>query len=245
MQIPVYDPQNLHVQLESAFGLDALKLIGAIVVNGHLEMPEVAVDTFGPIVGGDPCRAGYIRWGRIEADLFRLRHRFPGVTAGFVANTLDDESDENGGIEMADTAAGRHVEVTAGAFRLLFQHNVDPDSRAPRSEYGRSRARSNEPSLFGGDEPAEEGAYFFATVFHTKGDSGAIPVRLQVRFPISEAEFAADALNLFDKFPELHDEAVVRSMVAALRTGPVAPVEVVEEALPPLQLKEMPKRLAE
>jgi hypothetical protein len=224
MHIAPTDPQSLHDQFLVAVQRESLRTLGAVVAWAHVQAPVVGHDLFGE-VGYERC--GLLRWMKIDEDLRLLIGKLPGVDIEWKKNPA---------------GGGKHIEISAGLFKLLLAHDGDPETLVPKSDYAKSLTRSNQMTMFGsGDElealpPAAENR-FYAVLFHSKAvTKGQTPGILEVRFPDGRNGYAADHLKLLTLFPELIDEAWL-SQASVGRSAPAAAKEekIKEEALPKLR----------
>lgn len=214
-----FAPSGLGEHLVQDFGREALEAIGAIISWAHIRAPREGAERWGD-VGVDRC--GVLRWIQIDADLLKLDGSFPGVSVGLFHN-------DGGGM--------RHIEVSAGRFRLLVSHDSNVNATVPLSNYGHSLAQSNQMSLFEVIEPAPANpvsSQSYAWLFHSKSaDKGEVPACIQIRFPDGKGRYASEHLRLDEMFPNLMDETWL--LRASLNfPAAVAPNEekIREEALP-------------
>jgi hypothetical protein len=212
---------GINEEFIEAFGRPAIQAIGAIVAWSHVRAPRESAERWGE-VGLDRC--GFIRWMQADSDLLRLDGRFPGVKVGLFNNN-------SGGL--------KHIELSAGRFRLLLAHDADPRTVVPFSEYGNSLARSNQWLLFPdfNDRQPDSSQTIYAWLFHSKSDTkGEVPWCLDVRFPDGRGGYAVDHLRLNLMFPSLMDETwLLNASVDFSAAVTTKEEKIAEEAMPKLR----------
>lgn len=206
-----------HQEFIEGFGREALRAIAAVVAWGHVRSVELGLEQFGDI-GLERC--GVLRWIMIDADLMRLKSKLPGVDVGLYFNAACGQ---------------RHVEISAGKFRLLIAHDRSPEAIVPGSLYGKTLARSNQLLMFEEAAPFTP-QWYWAVLFHSKSEAkGQVPDSLEIRFPDGSDGYAMSHLRLYGEFPELQDPAELHRTVNAITGTTVVEEVVVNRAVPTLR----------
>lgn len=204
-------PQTLHEHLLAEIPRAALKAIATIIAWRHVQALEEGVKLFGEV---GRWRNGTLRWIGIEADIMQyVKGGHPGVDVEGVP---------------CETNGMMHVEVSAGSTVLHVVHDADPDAIVPKSDYGQTAASTNTGWL-PGLEPEQTTDKFCAVLFHSKGEPGSIPARLEIRFPDGKESYATEHLRLYAMFPSLLDIDQLKSEYVLLKIDGLAPEEQVKD----------------
>lgn len=189
------------------FDQEALKALAALVAWNHLHETELACKQLGPVIGKE-CR-GLLRWMRTSAHVIEfVTPRFPNVVVAMEPN---------------GTNGSNHLEISQGRFRVVLDHDTDPDAVVPTSNYGQTIAKAG-PNLFHDEEdvPEDTTTQFLVVLFNCKGMQKELPCRLQAKFPDGSGGYVDESINLYTQFTELADKAKVEAIVSALM-NPAAP----------------------
>lgn len=205
------EPQGLHQQLLADIPRPALKAIATIIAWRHVHAVDEGIKLFGEV---GHWRNGTLRWIGIEADVMKfVKGRHTGIEVDGVA---------------CETNGMKHVEISAGNTLLQVVHDADPEALVPKSEYGQTAARTNTGWL-PGLEPEKKTEKYCAVLFHSKGERGAIPARLEIRFPDGNEGYAAEHMRLYAMFPSLLDIEQVKNEYELLATDGRVPEEQVKD----------------
>jgi hypothetical protein len=208
---------RLHDEFCEEVGYEALQAIGAVVAWGHIRAPRAGSEQWGE-VGLDRC--GVLRWIQTDADLLALDGKFTNVKMELCANN-------SGGM--------KHLEVSAGRFRILIVHDSAPQTLVPISDYAKALARRNHWTLFSkpDESPLPENEIYYVVLFHAKSDAkGEGPSALEIRFPDGDNGYAADHLRLYKLFPNLIDEAWLLRASLDFAAAVAKEEKIKEEAMP-------------
>jgi len=213
----------IHSEFVEAYGNEALRTIAAVIAWAHVRAVTTGQEQYGA-VGEERC--GVLRWLQIDADLIKLKGRFPNIDISWV-----------------DNDCGKHIEIAAGKFRLLVAHDRNPGAVVPASIYGKTLAQTNTLSLFQEleDPQTTHGKHYYAVLFHSKSDQkGHVPDYLEIRFPAggnsASEPYAERHLRLYVLFPELAKEEWLLNESSTWATAVRAKEETIQEnAIPKLR----------